>query len=349
MSKKRGSPWLNDNGQWEIQFSQGGRRIHRVLPKGQTRDQAQKLQTRLRREAFDADFLNEIPDYTIGKALMKYLAEVPLKSRKKMGVHVQSLAPFVIGKTLKQIVSVAETVKKSRISRVKNRTPKPLSDSTINKRIYILKVTAKRAYKRWGLLREPLYEKIEFIPGGSGYQGKFFTRLQIAAILKGIRSGSIVLRKEKRVVVKPKARQIARAVLGSLYTGLREGEMLALNPDDFTGDALILRDSKNSKPALVPVVPWARWVFKKLPFDVHASTLSHAVSDHVRGRYHDLRHTFGSWLLQNGEPIEIVSKLMRHSSVTVTSKIYSHILIDVQRETANRGFAKARARKERAA
>lgn len=41
-------------------------------------------------------------------------------------------------------------------------------------------------------------------------------------------------------------------------------------------------------------------------------------------RLHDLRHTFASWLAQDGVPLQVIQKLLGHGSVTVTER-YSHI------------------------
>jgi integrase len=40
---------------------------------------------------------------------------------------------------------------------------------------------------------------------------------------------------------------------------------------------------------------------------------------------HDLRRTFGSWLVQAGVGIERVSRLLRHSDVSVTARVYAHL------------------------
>jgi hypothetical protein len=43
-------------------------------------------------------------------------------------------------------------------------------------------------------------------------------------------------------------------------------------------------------------------------------------------RLHDLRHTFGSLLLQNGASIVYVKDQMGHSSIQVTVDIYGHLI-----------------------
>jgi len=43
-------------------------------------------------------------------------------------------------------------------------------------------------------------------------------------------------------------------------------------------------------------------------------------------RFHDLRHTFGSLLIQDGAPITYVKEQMGHSSIQVTVDIYGHLI-----------------------
>ena len=45
-----------------------------------------------------------------------------------------------------------------------------------------------------------------------------------------------------------------------------------------------------------------------------------------RIRFHDLRHTFASMLIQNGESFVYVRDQLGHSSIQVTVDIYGHLV-----------------------
>jgi site-specific recombinase XerD len=48
-------------------------------------------------------------------------------------------------------------------------------------------------------------------------------------------------------------------------------------------------------------------------------------------RFHTLRHTFASWLIERGVSLAAVQRLLRHSSVTMTER-YVHLSEDAVRE-----------------
>ena len=47
---------------------------------------------------------------------------------------------------------------------------------------------------------------------------------------------------------------------------------------------------------------------------------------------HELRHTAGSLMLQAGKTMTVVSKILGHSSVGVTERIYAHAYDDDKRD-----------------
>jgi integrase len=55
-----------------------------------------------------------------------------------------------------------------------------------------------------------------------------------------------------------------------------------------------------------------------------------------RIRFHDLRHTFASLLIEQGENIKYIQSQLGHSSPTVTLDVYAHLMKSVNQESACR-------------
>jgi integrase len=53
-------------------------------------------------------------------------------------------------------------------------------------------------------------------------------------------------------------------------------------------------------------------------------------------RLHDLRHTFASLLIQNGESLAYVKEQMGHSSIKVTVDVYGHLVPGANRQAVNK-------------
>jgi integrase len=49
---------------------------------------------------------------------------------------------------------------------------------------------------------------------------------------------------------------------------------------------------------------------------------------------HDLRRTAGSWMLQRGVPIEVVSRMLGHASKATTERVYAHHTVEWLRDAA---------------
>jgi integrase len=63
-----------------------------------------------------------------------------------------------------------------------------------------------------------------------------------------------------------------------------------------------------------------------------------------RCRWHDLRHMAASLMLASGSDITTVSRLLGHSTITVTADYYTEVLPQVMREAAERMGSLLRAR-----
>lgn len=55
-----------------------------------------------------------------------------------------------------------------------------------------------------------------------------------------------------------------------------------------------------------------------------------------RCRFHDLRHTVASILLNEGEEMKVIQELLGHSTITTTMDVYSHLSDQKKRNTSNK-------------
>jgi integrase len=73
---------------------------------------------------------------------------------------------------------------------------------------------------------------------------------------------------------------------------------------------------------------------------LHAATVTRAFqaaltrADLPDSRFHDLRHAAATFLLAQGMTLEDVKQLLGHSSITLTSNTYGHVLEQRQRQVA---------------
>lgn len=53
-------------------------------------------------------------------------------------------------------------------------------------------------------------------------------------------------------------------------------------------------------------------------------------------RFHDLRHTFATWMLEQGEHPKTVSVLLGHTKVGITLDLYSHVSLELEQQAIQR-------------
>ena len=54
-----------------------------------------------------------------------------------------------------------------------------------------------------------------------------------------------------------------------------------------------------------------------------------------RIRFHDMRHTFASWLIANGESLVYVKEQLGHHSIQITVDTYGHLIPGANRKAVN--------------
>lgn len=123
-----------------------------------------------------------------------------------------------------------------------------------------------------------------------------------------------------------------------LDTGMRVGEVLKLTAQDAFADRVVIVDPKNGKTHAVPLTSRASEIISKRLLEAPKGALfpitytsaqwhfkkitEHMGLDDVS--IHTLRHTFASRLVQKGVSLQVVSKLLNHSTLTMTMR-YAHL------------------------
>lgn len=131
-----------------------------------------------------------------------------------------------------------------------------------------------------------------------------------------------------------------RLVLAALYTGLRLSDIVSLDwsaLDRLKPGAWVLRlsNQKTGKVQVVPVAPDLQRLFILMGVqesgpiwgrEYSGSYVSHIFKQACKdakvpwGRFHLIRHTTASWLVQQSVPLFDVQKLLNHSSPQVTMR-----------------------------
>ena len=132
----------------------------------------------------------------------------------------------------------------------------------------------------------------------------------------------------------------------ALHTGLRRGEIFNIHRSHVNYDERLLAipNTKSGVNRIIPLNDIAAKIISKhmqkvdrrglLFLCVAPKTFSRAVdksglNDGIidtrqRVVFHTLRHTFASWLVQDGVPLVVVSQLLGHSSLNMTMR-YAHL------------------------
>ena len=164
---------------------------------------------------------------------------------------------------------------------------------------------------------------------------------------------SVIMREAEAVGLRPEGSNPCRGIrrcrrkgrerlLSDDETGCRKGEIVRLRRSEVQGDMIVLADSK-AGPRKVPLNTQARRILERQPQDTSPLVFPSPLDpSRPRGRdlalwyrvrreagiedvrIHDLRHTHASHAVMNGVPVPVVSRLLGHSSVSMTLR-YTHL------------------------
>lgn len=251
-----------------------------------------------------------VPQAGIEHALVEYLKgeAKTLKAYKNLLSKAKAIRPFIAGHTFESIGLVQAAIKKEMLGR-------GLKPATINRRLALLRRLANLAFE-WGWIDYPAGKRIKLLSGETE-RHFYLTMDQVEEFVKkSPLTGSLI--------------KIAA------MTGLRRGELLSLQPEQIIDKQWIIlnADTKTGKPRMVPIPPDARDLFDEYHWPLDNSynqTLRNEFEDareklglgHIH--FHDLRHSYASFLIQAGADMKRLSTAMGHSSLQMTSR-YAHLM-----------------------
>lgn len=204
---------------------------------------------------------------------------------------------------------------------------KPVSNATINLHLFVLKGIFRQAVK-WGLCRRNPCDRVE----------------RLKAYVKEMRPLTHdEYRRLLDTMTNPLMKQI---VILAVNTGMRAGEIMGLRFDQvFLKERVAVlkaRETKGSKVRRVPLnqaaidVLEARktatnspYVFAevsgKMPFCYKTAWRRALKESGIEGvRFHDLRHTCGSWMAKAGVPVYDIKEVLGHAHIATTMR-YVHV------------------------
>lgn len=288
------------NGSYQVTVCYGGR-TYRKTSRHWTHADARAYERQWLASVRDAAAGRQ-PERLIADALERWLTDhVPrLKSARQTRNHVRALLPYIAGRKIGEIAQTWADVKAGERGK---------AAATVNHKGRILRQVGRAAWIEWGWLDRP--PAIALLPETP--RERFLTLPEVDALVSAMPS--------------PEG---GAYVLLAAYTGIRRGHLLRLTHHDVEGDFIRLdRSGKTRRLQLVPLHPKVREIAAMLPLAIGDRRLREEWSaareaTGIDCRWHDLRHTCASWLVQAGVPLHTVAELLGHSSTAVTKR-YAHL------------------------
>lgn len=318
------SVYKKANGKWYCQFMIKGERVHKLLDGATNKESAKELEDAERfkiRQYQNGLRVREKKQYTLNQAIDLYLKYS--KIHKKDYVHdlskTNSFREYFKNKNLDDIL--AQDVE-SYINYLKEK--KKLANATINRylaalsKLYNISIknnlTNKNPCKDVKKLKED-NEKIRYLT-----------------------------KDEEERLFKELPERIKPIVITALQTGLRRSNILNLKWDnidfDFRYIEILKQDNKGHKSIKIPISdtlyevlskikPISEYVFANPDTGMPYNTIRKAFNNACKRagiknfRFHDLRHTVATRLVEMGVDIRTVQEIMAHSSI-VTTQRYMH-------------------------
>jgi len=302
---------------WRIRIRRALLEFAETLPRGAVRAQAEERHAILLREHYNRTKLGR-GGHTLAEALDRLIREaLPARSGADVLSHIEALAPWIGNRLLTEVGDVARayrTEAKKR-SRADGTPAGDLSAATINRRLAVLRRAANLAWREWGWLDRPVAIPLQ----RETPRHVYLTAAEVERLARAC-----------------KHKVMRRMILIAAYTGMRYSEIAGLTDGDVRRDVVLLGDTKSGEPRVVPLVDPARRALRPLPLAGDRRWLyrhfkrAAAAIGRPELRFHDLRHTTASLLINKGVDLHTIGTILGHASAQ-TTKRYAHLSVTAAR------------------
>lgn len=307
------SIWEDKQGRKHVGVMVKGERVHRILPHGSTAGDAKLIEAQLRgaiaKKPKAQKQINIPGDPMLTEVMALYMTHSDgLRSPKTAQYHAIRFGPWAEKYRASQSRQAAAHF-------IKDAKPQ-YAASTINWSLSTLKKGLELAYDS-DLTPVNYSDQVKTLPV-SNTRETVMTVAQVTLLSEHLSD------------------QARAAMWISLYTGCRRGEIIKMRKEDIGHDSMIIHagNTKTLKTRTIPIVaplrPWLEYVPLDIDFEGVKSSWRRArdAAGMPHLNFHDLRRSCATMMIAAGVDLYVVSKLLGHSSVTVTQTRYGHLQTD---------------------
>jgi integrase len=333
---------FSKDGEWFLDFTFKGKRIRQFG--GATKEAARNALAKIRVERLEeklglrpAETAAPIPFEAFADEFLEVYSKQNKRSWKRDEILLNNLKRFFKGSSLQtigpeQVERFKAQRKTEMVVRFKATKKTPISPATVNRELACLKTLFSKA-EEWGRIeKNPIRAVRKFKENNS--------RERILSAAEAAR------------LVECAAEGLRPVLIVALNTGMRRNEILSLKWKnvDFPREYIFIEDSKSGKSRKIPMNAPVIEALRALPRDPEFVFYNPETKDHVKDvktafyaacrrakkdpddeddpgivglRFHDLRHTAFSMMVEGGVDIVTVSKIAGHASIQMTMR-YAH-------------------------
>lgn len=218
---------------------------------------------------------------------------------------------------------------------------KEVSASTVNREFTRLRSIFHKAVE-WGYLKSYPFATVKEFKEPPG-KVRFITPEEFEALLYACHPNSLLQNPNNwgRTFSKLTMAYLKTIVLIAFHTGMRRGEIISLTwkDIDLKNRIILIKETKTNELRTIPINKALQEVLKSLPHHLHSEKLFPGINPNMITvafertckragikdfRFHDLRHSFASYLTMAGENLRTVQTLLGHKDLRMTMR-YSHL------------------------